>query len=86
MNDSIDFIDVELYTERLNDMYARIAEFVAAYPGNKLVPKLKEQQQTLAIAHHKSRFYRDKEHFAIWDDLLQQSERLLTEAQAANTL
>lgn len=86
MYDSIDFIDVEIYTERLNDMYARFAEFVAAYPDNKLVPKLKELQHTLAIAHHKSRFYRDKEHFAIWDDILQQSERLIAEAQAANTL
>ena len=80
----IDFIDVEIYTEKLNDMYAQIAEYIAADPHNPIIPKLKEMQHTLSLAHYKSRFYRDAEHFAIWDNLLKQSERLILEAKVAN--
>ncbi len=86
MPNIIDFIDVEIYTEKLNDMYARIAEFISAYPKNQMVEQLKSQQHILAVAHHQSRFHCDEQHLSKWDALLRQSEKMIMEARIANVL
>ena len=37
------FVDVEIYTEKLNDIYARISEFIAKHP-KKMIHQLLNQQ------------------------------------------
>ena len=84
--ENINFIDVEIYTEKLNDMYARVSEYISAHPRNRVIHKLQDQQHLLAIARHKSRFHADEKHFSEWKKLLDQSEKTVREAIIADVL
>ena len=42
-----DFINVEIYTEKLNDMYARISEFMSRHPNSTMNNQLSNQ-----LRHH----------------------------------
>ena len=75
-----DFLNVEIYTEKLNDMYARFSEFISKHPKNKMIDELSNQQHLLAIARYKSRFCDGEKHFVEWDNLLRESKRLIGRA------
>lgn len=73
-------LQTELYTERLNDMYARISEFQTKAPYNLYFDELEQKGKDIAIAHRRSRFYPDKDHFAQWESLLADADTLLKKA------
>ena len=79
-------INIEIMTEQLNDMYARVSEFIIQYPANNRIPKLREMSSRLAVAHQKSRIYTDEKHAAEWEDLLKQAKDLISEAEVSNVL
>ena len=81
-----DFINVEIYTEKLNDMYARISEFMSGHPNSTMINQLSNQQHLLALARHKSRFHDDEKHFMEWDNLLKESEKMMGEAIVEDVL
>ena len=70
----------ELYTERLNNMYATISEFQQKVPDNPYYTQLKEKSEEIAIAHRESRFYCNQAHFTRWENMLSEAEALLTKA------
>lgn len=70
-----------IYTERLNDMYARISEFVKDNPHNPFCQGLKDKRKEISIAYKESRFFCDQEHFDKWENQLMTVETLLKTAE-----
>lgn len=80
------FVDVEIYTEKLNDMYARISEFITKHPKNRMIHQLSNQLNILAVACHNSHFHDDEKHFLEWNNLLKESEKIIGMAIKADVL
>ena len=79
-------IDTEILTERLNDMYATVSDFLVRYPDNTQRNDLLQIQKKLAIAHHRSRIHIDEQSVKEFHTLLAQGDKILSKARIANVL
>ncbi len=62
-------LKADIYSELINDMQAKISEFMDNYPGC-ITDELNAVHRKLSDARMGSRIYVDEEHFKEWDALL----------------
>ena len=74
-------LKASIYTERLNDMYARISEVLKEKPHSTFCQALRDKRREISIAYKQSRFFCDQEHFDKWENQLMTAEILLKTAE-----
>ncbi len=80
------FIENELYTDSINDVLVKCADFMIRHPKNSLNPKIERARLLLASAHRLSRIFTDREHRDMWDRQIKETKDLLKKAEVENVL
>ena len=78
------FIENELYTDSINNMLVKCANFIINHPKNSYIPLINNARSSLSVAHRMSRIYHDQEHRAVWNSEIDEAKKLLREAEAEN--
>lgn len=80
------FIENELYTDSINDVLVKCADFMIRHPKDSLNPKIERARLLLASAHRLSRIFTDREHRDMWDRQIKETKDLLKKAEVENVL
>ena len=86
MPDYEKILKAEIYTERLNDMYAQISNCLDTMPDNHFRHILLKRQKEISLAHKQSRFYCDPMHFDEWETQLSESQIILKKIRSKNNI